>query len=214
MKRFPETLNELQEELAIHSKDGRDDALFRFVIMSSQVGSLAAHLSHDKLLNPMTRPYGTKEGEINDAGHAIVQLMTYCHLRGINVQEAVNSALENLRTKDFIARTAESDEIKGITAYAGMTIGIAYVDPFCKNLDKMPQNSILISVHPTNCISPYHHKLMGIVTDQGGMACHAAILAREHKIHCIVGTVNATTLLKNGDKIQMFNGKVVKVNEQ
>jgi pyruvate,water dikinase len=41
-------------------------------------------------------------------------------------------------------------------------------------------------------------KAVAIVTDQGGILSHAAIVARELKKPCIVGTGNATTLLKNG----------------
>lgn len=38
-----------------------------------------------------------------------------------------------------------------------------------------------------------------IVTDEGGMTCHAAIIARELKKPCIVGTKNATKIFKDGD---------------
>jgi pyruvate,water dikinase len=50
----------------------------------------------------------------------------------------------------------------------------------------------------------------GIVTDQGGMNCHAAIIAREHGIPCIVGTGNATKKIHSGDLIEMdpFTGNV------
>lgn len=54
----------------------------------------------------------------------------------------------------------------------------------------------------------------GIVTDYGGMLSHAAIVAREYGIPCIVGTQNATSKFKNGDIIQIdsSSGIVSKVN--
>ena len=46
-----------------------------------------------------------------------------------------------------------------------------------------------------------------IITDEGGILSHAAIIAREWKIPCIVGTKNATKLLKNGDKVEVNSEK-------
>jgi phosphohistidine swiveling domain-containing protein len=213
---FPETLTELGEELEIHAKDGRDDDLFRFPIFVSQIGSLASHLTHDQVLNPTSRVYGTKDGEINDFGHAVVQLLTYGRLRNIPLQEAVNSALLHLRDRDFIKKTCDSpDEIKGLQASKfNETRGIAWVDPYCKHLVKMPEDRILVAIHPTNDISPFRHKLRAIINDEGGMTCHAAILARESEIPCIVGTVNATRLLRTGDEVIMKGNQVWKVVNQ
>jgi len=46
-------------------------------------------------------------------------------------------------------------------------------------------------------------KAAAIVTDEGGMTSHAAIVSRELKIPCIVGTKIATKVLKDGDMIQV-----------
>jgi len=43
----------------------------------------------------------------------------------------------------------------------------------------------------------------GIITDEGGMLSHAAIISRELKIPCIVGTSMATSLIKDGDKVEI-----------
>ncbi len=55
----------------------------------------------------------------------------------------------------------------------------------------------------TPYIIPYAIKAQGIVTDNGGVLCHAAIVARENNIPCIVGTGIATEVLKTGDIIEM-----------
>jgi len=44
-------------------------------------------------------------------------------------------------------------------------------------------------------------KASAIVTDEGGRACHAAIISRELGIPCVVGTEKATKLLKSGEEI-------------
>ncbi len=50
---------------------------------------------------------------------------------------------------------------------------------------------------------PYMKNAMAIVTDEGGLTCHAAIVARELKIPCIVGTKIATRVLENGDEVEV-----------
>lgn len=57
---------------------------------------------------------------------------------------------------------------------------------------------------------PIMRKAKGIVTDEGGILCHAAIISRELKIPCIVNTRKATKILKNGDLVEMNikNGEI------
>jgi pyruvate,water dikinase len=54
-----------------------------------------------------------------------------------------------------------------------------------------------------------------IVTDEGGLTCHAAIISREMKIPCVVGTKVATRVLKDGDLVEVDAEKgVVKIIER
>ena len=46
-------------------------------------------------------------------------------------------------------------------------------------------------------------KAAAIVTNEGGILCHAAIVSREFGIPCIVGTKTATRLIKTGDLIEV-----------
>ena len=47
------------------------------------------------------------------------------------------------------------------------------------------------------------NKIGGIITDEGGITCHAAIISREFNIPCLVGTKCATKLIKNNNKIKL-----------
>jgi pyruvate,water dikinase len=47
------------------------------------------------------------------------------------------------------------------------------------------------------------HKAKAIITNEGGMACHAAIVAREMNKPCITGTKVATYSFKNGDEVEI-----------
>lgn len=50
---------------------------------------------------------------------------------------------------------------------------------------------------------PAMKKASGIVTDEGGITCHAAIVARELKIPCIIATNIATQVIKDGDLLEL-----------
>ena len=55
-------------------------------------------------------------------------------------------------------------------------------------------------------------KAAAFVTDEGGITCHAAIIAREMKKPCIIGTKNATKVLKDGDIVEVdANTGIVKI---
>ena len=54
---------------------------------------------------------------------------------------------------------------------------------------------------------PFIKKVKAIITDEGGIACHAAIISREFKIPCITGTKTATKVLRNGDIVEINSEK-------
>jgi len=59
---------------------------------------------------------------------------------------------------------------------------------------------------------PAIKKASAIVTNVGGITCHAAIVSRELKIPCIIGTKIATKVLKDGDLVEVDAQKgIVKI---
>lgn len=202
--KFPMTLTELQHELLVHAQDGRSDALFRVAIFQEQIGTLLRYMTHDPIENPTARRHAGQSSEEEAAGHAIVQLLTYCALRGIDTQKAVNVALVHLRSQEFMEKKPEGDEIKGIAASVGCGKFqcAAWV---CNGKMTWPEERwkplVLVAYHLE--ADARLKQFAGIVTDQGGMNCHAAIIARECGIPCIAGTGNATKKIQTGDLIEM-----------
>lgn len=222
---YPITISDLEKELSIHAMDGRSDALFRMSIAISQLGSLAAHLTHDEELNPGCRPYGSRAGEISDAGHAIIQVMTYCILRDISLSDAINAALNNLRDKDFMARDGVSQFAKqtervcrGLAGEPCSLYAEAFVDADGSNLDNIRDDSILVTRHMHTQYIPYLGKVIAVVTDHGGMHSHAAIVCRELDIPFVVGCTNATRLFRTGDDLHILSdgmiGSVTKMQRE
>jgi pyruvate,water dikinase len=67
-------------------------------------------------------------------------------------------------------------------------------------LDMTP-GEILVTTMTTPSLMLAVEKAAGIVTDEGGMLCHAAIVSREFEIPCVIGTNEATRQLRTGDTI-------------
>ena len=54
---------------------------------------------------------------------------------------------------------------------------------------------------------PVLRKAAALVTDGGGMTCHAAIVTRELGVPCVVGTRKATTVLRDGERVTVDGTK-------
>jgi pyruvate,water dikinase len=93
--------------------------------------------------------------------------------------------------------------LKGLGASPGMASGAVKIVKNTAELDKVEKGEILVSVMTTPDMVPAMAKASGIVTDEGGMTCHAAIVSRELGIPCIVGTGKATAVLRDKDKVSV-----------
>ena len=110
----------------------------------------------------------------------------------------------------------ETKELTGTIACKGKITGKAVVMPtIFKNLGKalikinkiMKKGDILISHTTSPEITVLCEKSSAIVTDQGGLGSHAAIISRELNIPCIVGTQIATRVFKTGDIVEVDANK-------
>jgi len=98
--------------------------------------------------------------------------------------------------------------IKGVIAQAGKIItGKAKIIVSTKEAGKFKKNDVLITpmTHPEYI--GIMKKAAAIITDEGGITCHAAIISRELGIPCIIGTKIATQVLKDGDLVEVDTSK-------
>jgi phosphoenolpyruvate synthase/pyruvate phosphate dikinase len=105
-------------------------------------------------------------------------------------------------------------EFKGNVAQQGVVKGFVRRLMGHKQINELKQGEILVSPMTIPDFLPAMKKAAAFITDEGGILCHAAILARELRKPCIVGTQVATQILKNGDYVEVdaFKG-VVKLIE-
>ena len=130
----------------------------------------------------------------------------------LEAKEAIKFAEErpiiNRESKDVM-------ELVGKIGFNGKAIGKARIVKSDKDNFKVEKGDIMISVMTTPNFIPAMERAAAFVTDEGGITCHAAIIAREMKKPCIIGTKIATKVLKDGDLIEVDaeKGIVRKLNK-
>ena len=106
----------------------------------------------------------------------------------------------------------DKTEIRGRPACMGITKGHVKIVLGEKDFHKLKENDILVTSMTRPEFVPLMSKSAAIVTDEGGITCHAAIVAREMDKPCIIGTDMATKTLKDGDLVEVdANNGVVKI---
>ncbi|MEM0215475.1 MAG: pyruvate, water dikinase [Archaeoglobaceae archaeon] len=88
--------------------------------------------------------------------------------------------------------------LKGLGASPGFAVGEVKIVKSEKDISKVKEGNVLVAVMTTPDMVPAMKRASAIVTDEGGMTCHAAIVSRELGVPAVVGTKNATKLLKDG----------------
>lgn len=102
--------------------------------------------------------------------------------------------------------------IQGTIANPGKALGRVVICRSLKDISKVKQGDVLvISMTRPEFITAIK-KASAIVTDEGGITCHAAIVSRELGIPCIIGVKIATKVLKDGDHVEVnANHGMVKI---
>ena len=94
-------------------------------------------------------------------------------------------------------------EIKGLTIFPGIVKGKVQIINEKSDFSSFKRGNILITKYTSPSFTPIISKASAIVTDIGGMTSHTALVSREFKIPCIVGTEIATKVLKDGDLVEV-----------
>ena len=86
--------------------------------------------------------------------------------------------------------------VKGLGASPGTASGKVKIILDIDELDKIKDGDIMVTTMTTPDMVPAMRRASGIITDEGGVTCHASIISRELGIPCVVGTGSATTTLE------------------
>ena len=97
--------------------------------------------------------------------------------------------------------------VQGLSARVGLVRGTVRIVLDQNDFSKFKRGDILVAKMTSTDFAPIMRKAAAFVTDEGGLASHAAILAREYNIPCIVGTRIGTRVFKSGDRVEVNANK-------
>ncbi|MEK6945225.1 MAG: phosphoenolpyruvate synthase [Nanoarchaeota archaeon] len=102
--------------------------------------------------------------------------------------------------------------LKGLAASPGIGAGVVRIVHNLQDLEKIKKGDIMVTKMTNPDMVVAMQKSAAIVTDEGGLTAHAAIVSREMGIPAVVGTQEATHILKDGDLVTVdgYTGKVYK----
>ncbi|MES2014226.1 MAG: PEP-utilizing enzyme [Patescibacteria group bacterium] len=200
---IPTDLSKLAEELQelVYLRTLRTDALYEMYHLASPiferyakelgVGSLGDYIP-DELL----------AGKINKIPHEHAIL---------KYNDEVVVLSESIISQEKVV----ASEVKGNIAFKGFVRGVVRLVHIPSETDKVHLGDILVTPMTTAAYISAMHRAAAFVTDEGGITCHAAILARELKKPCIIGTKIATKVLKDGDLVEVDAEKgIVRILEK
>ncbi len=198
----------------IELKDGRDEARRFAYFLSRKIFYEIARrakvtiedilaFSPSEILDFLQKNIPLNPAEIKHRKESFILLYKNNKFQIYSGKKADEFVRENLSEKEKI----EQKEFSGISASLGMARGKVSVVWDRKDLFKVKDGEILVAIttHPDYLLAMKRAK--AIVTDEGGLTSHAAIVSRELKIPCIVGTKIATKILRDGQLVEVDANK-------
>lgn len=97
--------------------------------------------------------------------------------------------------------------VTGVGAAPGVAVGRVRVVHTLEEADRLEPGEVLVAPMTTPDWVPAMRRAKALVTDGGGLTCHAAIVSRELGLPCVVGTRTATTVLEPGRTVTVDGAK-------
>ena len=197
-----ERINPFRE--ALYLTQGFYDELTRRLDLPKGYG---AHLSNDEIIGFLAHGVRPRAGTVKP-----------CELFGI-VNDRFVLFREKVPAQRFFKKTVGSSvsrnrrEVRGSTACKGRARGIVRIVMVPEDCRKIKKGDILVSNMTHQDYLPGMVRAAAIVTDEGGISCHAAIISRELDTPCVIGTKIATEVFKDGDCVEVDadNGTITKL---
>lgn len=153
--------------------------------------------------------------ELANSGHRVV-FHTLPSGERVRLVSETGYLLMRLAGQRQVVPPDDPDRVSGQAAWPGVHRGRARVimssDPAGYTVD---DGDVLVSIQSNPALMPLLRHAGAIVTDDGGVACHAGIICRELKIPTIIGTRRATSIIHDGDIVEVdATQQVVRVIER
>ena len=159
---------------------------------------LASCLHPDELMQVMAGNHSVSSVELE-------KRMQWCAITRADKPLKVNFIYDkNIYSKLVLSAIVQDiTEFKGSIAFKGVVQGRVKIVNTIDDMKKFEEGDILVSIQSSPSLMPAIIICSAIVTDEGGIMCHASVISRELKKPCIIGTRIATKVLKDGDTIEV-----------
>jgi phosphoenolpyruvate synthase/pyruvate phosphate dikinase len=165
-----------------------------------QYKELSRYILPSELFILVDRGYNDEElrrfRERKDHGYVMVNGMLGKYDELDSLLEGEGLVLERIKP-------LSSRELKGSVACKGIVEGRIRIILDKKDLEIIKEGDILVTEMTSPDFVPALKKCSAIITDEGGIACHAAIVSRELNKPCIIGTKIATEFFKDGELVEV-----------
>ncbi len=108
-----------------------------------------------------------------------------------------------MKKESPIQLVEKTNEIKGICAYPGKVKGLVKIIYDAREMGKVKKGDILVCKETNPDLVLVMERAGAIITEEGGVTSHAAVVSREMRKPCIIGTKIATKVLKDGDLVEV-----------
>lgn len=115
----------------------------------------------------------------------------------------IHEKIPDFLVEDDVLEHINLNVIYGTIASMGVTQGIVKVCSTSQEIKKIGKGDILVAPATTPDYIVGFRLAGAVITDEGGLTSHAAVVSREMKLPCIIGTKNASVLLKDGDFVEV-----------
>jgi pyruvate,water dikinase len=115
------------------------------------------------------------------------------------VQSRPITTLDQRRPASTEESTGSRPLVQGLAASAGRASGAVRILESADQGDELIAGEILVAKMTSPDWVPTMRRASALITDGGGITCHAAIVSRELGVPCVVGARNATSVLRTGE---------------
>jgi len=189
------------------TKEERDN----FVLTKAQMNELAKAV---KLINKHYGKYMDVEWAFDKKGQLWILQARHETIQNKKIEEHPDTVIDEISAVKEDAKKDQEVILSGISGAPKAASGKVVIlkDDSPEEVNRVQAGDVLAATMTKPDMVPAMKRAAAIVTDEGGLTCHAAIVARELEIPCTVGTKNATQVLVEGEVVTVDGneGKVYK----
>ncbi|MCA9351840.1 hypothetical protein KC866_00405 [Patescibacteria group bacterium] len=174
--------------------------LFRSIanILGISVKELC-HMQREEIIHSLTHHSLILDKKLlNDRILSFLVLFTQSASRIIDDKDIIADCKQLIKNKN-----STSTSLTGAIGSKGFATGTAVVIDNINRLSEVKEGDILVASMTAPDYVPAMRMAAAVVTDEGGITCHAAVIARELNKPCIIGTKSATQIIKTGDVVEV-----------